>query len=64
MRKRKLTQKMAAELVISMEALVTNLYKLALKDAEETRLIEALETALGWGYIACVAKNGVEKDDE
>jgi hypothetical protein len=30
------------------------------EDAEETRLVEALEEALRWGYIVHVAKGGEE----
>ena len=52
----KLTQKSAADLVLAMRALLASLKSIGVEDAEETRLVEALEEALRWGYIVHVAE--------
>jgi hypothetical protein len=52
----KLTQKSAADLVLAMKTLAASLKSIGVEDAEETRLVEALEEAIRWGYIAHVAK--------
>ena len=51
-----MTQKSAADLVLAMKRLLADIEGVGVEDAEETRLIEALETAIRWGYIAHVAK--------
>jgi hypothetical protein len=56
-----LTQGDAYKLVMEMQSLRDALAGAAI-DTETTRLIEALENALMWGYIAHVAKNGVDYD--
>jgi len=51
-----LTQKSAADLVLAMKTLLASLRSIGVEDAEETRLVEALEEALRWGSIVHVAK--------
>ena len=50
-----LTQNSAADVVLTMKTLLASLKSIGVEDAEETRLVEALEEALRWGYVAHVA---------